>query len=320
MRPVDSMSLRMCIFLGALLLATVPSTSLSDTTLLMRQARILELDISEEFSAEDRAELAAWVKFISTSLEQVYGHWPTRRWRITVSPASAAGADPIPWAQVHRESLDRVEFFVAPGTTARRLRQEWTGYHELAHLLIPYRGWGDFWFSEGLATYYQNLLRRRAGVLDEQAMWQAFVDGFERGAGDDAFDGQALHSVSNAMHERGGFMRVYWSGAWYFLKADARLRQQSSGRLTLDDALQKLNKCCAHTRLSVPEMVAKLDALNQVFVFQPLYDRLRATTSMPDTSSLLASLGVSVISGQVVLQDNGPGARLRAEIARPDTL
>ena len=70
----------------------------------------------------------------------------------------------------------------------------------------------------------------------------------------------------------------------------------------------------------MPDMAAKLDALNRVFVFQPLYEQLRASKSMPDAESLLASLGISVVSGQVVLQSNGPGAELRAEIARPGTL
>ena len=94
-----------------------------------------------------------------------------------MTPAPAAGSDPIPWAQVHRSEVDRVEFLTSPGATYADLKRAWTGYHELAHLLIPYRGWGDSWFSEGLATYYQNVLQARAGVLDEQQMWQKLYEG-----------------------------------------------------------------------------------------------------------------------------------------------
>lgn len=301
------------------LVAFAPALACAETQQINSQGRRLQLDISNTFSAQETREIEDWIRFIARSLEQVYGHWPAEYWQITVSPASASRDDPIPWAQVHREARDRVEYFVAPGSSAKALQQEWTGYHELAHLLIPYRGWGDLWFSEGLATYYQNLLRLRAGVLDEQGLWQAIFDGFARGQADRAFNGQPLHAVSDAMHRDGGFMRVYWSGAWYFLKADTRLRRQSAGQLTLDRALQKLNSCCANERLSVPDMVAKLDALNNVYVFQPLYEQIRASTAMPDAGALLASLGVSEKAGVVTLQQTGPGARLRVGIKRgPD--
>ncbi|MCB1843914.1 MAG: hypothetical protein KDI09_13200 [Halioglobus sp.] len=297
-------------------LAFASALACAEQRYVISQGRSLQLDISDNFSAQEAGEIEDWIRFIVRPLEEVYGYWPAQRWQITVSPASAAGGDPIPWAQVHREARDRVEYFVTPGASAQTLQREWTSYHELAHLLIPYQGWGDSWFSEGLATYYQNLLRLRAGVLDEQAMWQAFIDGFARGQADNAFNGRPLHAVSDAMHRNGGFMRVYWSGAWYFLKADTRLRRQSGGTLTLDRALGKLNTCCANERLSVPDMVAKLDALNQVYVFQPLYEQLRASTKMPNSRALLASLGISAESGVVALQQTGPGASLRAGIAR----
>ena len=91
---------------------------------------------------------------------------------------------------MRRGEVDRVEFFVTAEASAERLRQAWTGYHELAHLLIPYRGWGDAWFSEGLASYYQNLMQARAGVLSENEMWQRLYDGFRRGLAEREFDGR----------------------------------------------------------------------------------------------------------------------------------
>jgi len=289
-------------------------------TQISRQGRTLELHISDEFDPAARRELRTWVEFSAGALEQVFGHWPRQRWRVRVQPLSAAGDDPIPWATVRRERIDVIEYFVTPRADARQLMDEWTGYHEMAHLLIPYRGWGDTWFSEGLATYYQNLLRARAGVFDERAMWQAFHDGFQRGAADSAFDGQALAAVSDAMRRNGGYMRVYWSGAWYFLKADTRLRRQSQGRLTLDIALARLNACCATAHLPVPQIVARLDELNRVYVFEPLYDTLRASTALPAYTDLFKSLGIDIVAGEVRLQDTGPGAELRRQIANPGAL
>jgi hypothetical protein len=281
---------------------------------LSKEGRTLELQISSDFSTGQRDNLLAWIDYISASLLQVYGHWPRQTWRISVAPASAAGGDPIPWAQVNRGDVDTVEFFVAPQASPAQLKQAWTGYHELAHLLIPYRGWGDHWFSEGLASFYQNILQARAGVLSEQQAWQRMYEGFMRGRADAAFDGQPLSQVSAAMREQGGFMRVYWSGAWYFLASDLRLRQQSGGKMTLDLALRKLNDCCADARLSVPEIVNKLDELNGVLLFEPLYRQLNESTAMPAFENSFASLGIAIIDGEVSLQQAGPGAALRQQM------
>ena len=286
----------------------------------VREGQQLQLDISVEFSPVQREALVAWIDFIAGALLQVYGRWPRPQWQITVLPASSAASDPIPWAQVHRAQIDRVEFFTAPHATKLALQRDWTGYHELAHLLIPYRGEGDTWFSEGLASFYQNILQARVGILTEQETWQNIYAGFLRGRADAQFNGQALAKVSDSMRENGGFMRVYWSGAWYFLAADMRLRQQSAGKVSLDDALRKLNDCCAEAQLSVPQMIEKLDALNGVLIFQPLYTQVRATTSMPPFESMFSSLGITITNGTVQLQQEGPGAQLRRQIIQPKPL
>lgn len=305
----------------ALALVASPAYAANDYhQTLLKDGRRLELQISADFNSIQRDTLLAWIQFISDSLLQVYGYWPRQEWRIEVSPASAANNDPIPWAQVKRHDVDTIEFFIAPQASAQQLQQDWTGYHELAHLLIPYRGWGDLWFSEGLASFYQTILQARAGVLTEQQAWQHLYEGFQRGRADTQFDGQTLATVSDGVRESGGYMRVYWSGAWYFLTIDTRLRQQSGGRTTLDMALQKLNECCADARLSVPEMVRKLDELNGVLLFEPLYKRLADSTTMPAFESSFATFGITVSDGVVILQQEGPGARLREQMLQPRSL
>jgi predicted metalloprotease with PDZ domain len=181
--------------------------------------------------------------------------------------------------------------------------------------LVPYRGWGDAWFSEGLASYYQNLLQARSGVISEQEMWQRLHDGFLRGRKDDRFDGQTLDEVSSQLRENGGFMRVYWSGAWYFLAADLALRSQSQGMFSLDTALEKLNDCCAERPMSVPSMVQTLDKLNRVDTFTSLYRDAVRSESMPDFETLFDALGISIAEGQVQLEQSGAAAQLRREIA-----
>lgn len=281
----------------------------------VRDGRLLVVNISQQFSETGRQNTVEWIASLSNSLHSVYGHWPRRQWEIRVNPAPARGDDPIPWAEIKRGDVDRIEFYTDPGASAAELKRAWTGYHEVAHLLIPYRGYGDAWFSEGLASYYQNLLQARSGMLDEREMWQKLYEGYQRALADTRFAGRPLNEVSNQMRHEGGFMRVYWSGAWYFLAADTRLRQQSRGAMTLDLALEKLNACCADGSLSVPQMVRKLDELNRVVLFQPLYEQLVQSREVPDYESIFASLGITEDDGRVRLQERGPGIAIRRGIA-----
>ena len=306
-----------CLTVTALSLTLLAAPSRGEDSsghLLERSGRKLEVQISTEYDPAMQQDLRQWIEFISDALLQVYGYWPRENWLITVAPVSGASDDPIPWAQVHRDDVDSVEFFTNGKATTDELKQAWTGYHELAHLLIPYRGWGDAWFSEGLASYYQNILQARAGILTEQEMWQKLYEGYQRGLADTKFEGRELRVVSDKLRQDGGFMRVYWSGAWYFMVADARLRQQSHGRHNLDEALKKLNQCCADRAMSVPDMVSKLDQLNRVLLFQSLYEQVIISTEIPPFEPIFASMGISIVDGKVQLQNEGPGAHLRQQI------
>lgn len=296
-----------------------PLTAAADefNTVLSHNESNVELSVSPDYNAKTRADIQRWIAALSDSLLQVYGRWPKQEWQIIVAPASARGVDPVPWARIHRGPIDRVELYTAPRARFDELMRASTGYHELAHLLIPYRGWGDVWFSEGLASYYQYILQARSGGINETQFWQALHDGFESGRLDSQFRGEALGDIDDRLREEGGYSRIYWSGAWYFLNIDIRLRRQSRGNQTLDTALDALNRCCAEQSLSVAQMVEKLDVLNGVLLFQRMYGKSQRSTAIPSAAPLFASLGIDLIDGKVHLQQVGPGAILRQAIVQP---
>ncbi|MEH6609791.1 MAG: hypothetical protein V7696_10505 [Halioglobus sp.] len=303
-----------------LVLCLTAAVSHASSQQILRDGRSLELDISSQFSDTQRQHVVDWVSFIAENLSQVYGHWPRKQWRVEVQPISGSYKDTIPWGQVNRGQPDTVLFYVLNGASTQQLIDNWTGYHEFAHLLIPYKGGGDRWFSEGLASYYQNILQARAGVISEQVMWQKLLDGFIRGREQDQFNGIALSQVSDDMRENRAYMRVYWSGAWYFFAADVQLRQQSGGTSNLDTALAALNKCCADRQMSAKEMVVALDRENRLLLFEPLFTKTDSSTRLPEFEAIFASLGISIEGDQVVLQTEGPGADLRRNISQRKTL
>ncbi len=311
--------LQACVVVLVQLMLLTPASG-ADRSEFVRGQSTLELVSSSEFNETQTQEVKEWIEFIAGGLLQVYGRWPRERWRIEVQPTSGSYRDTIPWGQVTRGEPDVVLFYVLSGADSEALKRNWTGYHELAHLLIPYKGGGDRWFSEGLASYYQNILQARVGVIDERSMWEKLLAGFQRGRQQDRFNGTPLAEVSAQMHENRAFMRVYWSGAWYFFAADVQLRQQSGGKTSLDTALAALNVCCADRKMSGLEMAQALDRENRLLLFTPLYHEVAASTRLPDFEHLFASLGISIDDGRAVLQASGPGAMLRRDIANAKPL
>ena len=137
-----------------------------------------------------------------------------------------------------------------------------------------------------------------------------------RGRAQTEFDGEELQRLSPKLRQQRSYMRVYWSGAWYFLAAEVKLRQQSGGKLNLDQALERLNRCCANQKMSVIDMVRKLDEVNELILFYPLYLEVITSTRVPEFEQLFTSLGISVTENRRInLQQRGPGATIRRQIS-----
>jgi predicted metalloprotease with PDZ domain len=115
-------------------------------------------------------------------------------------------------------------------------------------------------------------------------------------------------------------MRVYWSGAWYFLAADLQLRQRSKGRQSLDSALDQLNRCCADESLSVLQIVAKLDAITQTSIFNSLFRKMRESTEAPPHLPLYKTVGIAIKGPVVKLAGTAEQRALRAAITAPKSL
>lgn len=166
-------------------------------------------------------------------IAQAHGRVPTPQLQIVMIPWRSS-AQPIAFGQINRGGLGGVQLFVDPNATASALEQDWVLPHELAHLLHPYLGSGrGRWLAEGLASYYQNILRARTTLISADDAWRNFFAGLERGRQDRSSG--ALDVVAD---RRGGYMRVYWAGAAFWLDIDLSLRER--GHPGLDHLLAQL--------------------------------------------------------------------------------
>lgn len=288
----------------------LPASAQASTQLTFAD-QVVHLNFQPGFDQPQRLKVTQWLQQAGDAIRQIYGELPQDAFSFNLSK-SASSRGPVPWGQVNRGVVPSVNLTVNPNFDLVELQGDWTVYHELSHLLIPYRGYGDLWLSEGLASYYQNIVQGRAGLLSEQAMWQKLYAGLERGrkAGRST---KTLIEASNNLRGSGQYMRVYWSGALFWLEVDVYLRTHKKGNL--DGFLKSLKDCCQTHRLSAPSIIQKLDNYAESDqYFNRKLESFRQTKQIGDYQSLLVKLGIISTGSKVKLNDNAELASTRRAI------
>jgi hypothetical protein len=260
----------------------------------------LLIDWQGEFSDAQRTKLKSWLESVSQTVSLLNGSLPRPKIRIELKPYPAKQA--VPFARILRYAPEGVLFYLNPEKPLDEFVTDWTAYHELSHLFIPYPGLDDVWFSEGLASYYQNILQFRAGLLNREQTLERLQGGFERGRQDARHHELTLGELSLVMREKHAFMRVYWTGALYFLEADIKLRQltaDTDNPMTLDDVLSQFAICCLlkEREWTGLEIAAQFDLLVGSPLFAPLYETYEQTRTVPNYLPLLESPEMDAIFG-----------------------
>ncbi len=244
------------------------------------------IDWRDEFSSAEKQEMRDWLRHMGNVVKLLHGTWPRERIRIALKKYNSSSA--VVFGRVLRQRPEGILFYVNPERPAQEFISSWTPYHEFGHLFIPYPGRADVWFSEGLASYYQNILQLRAGVLSSTEVRARYEAAFERGDKDDRHADLTLGELSEDMRNRGAFMRVYWSGALYFMEADLALRNLPRP-MTLDDVLRDYNACClpeGETQ-SGRSLAATFDRLSGTTLFTELYNKYENSRAMPAWQTVL---------------------------------
>ena len=301
----------------ALLLAWMSSACAGDTHRLHVGSVELMVEMGDDLRAGENG--APWREWLTTSLratQTVTGSFPLENIRIKLRSTSRS-SNAIAFGQVRRSLPPQLHFYVSPDASLEALNADWRGYHEFAHLLIPFPGNDDIWFTEGFASYYQYLLQSRAGVISQQRAWKELLDGFTRGESDRSGRGQTLRKLSPKMWDKRAYRRVYWTGAAFFLRVDIRLRTETGGRHSLDRALAAFHDCCLdrHQRWSAERLIDTLGALSVPEIWQQEYRRTIDAPAEPRYREALVHLGISRSWRGLQLEDSPRARALRKAIA-----
>jgi hypothetical protein len=286
---------------------------LQQTRGLQHQA-IFEISVAGQSARLPRQDYARWVQDISEVVGTHFGRFPVPFVQVLVI-LQGPGPEIVPWGEVVRTGGDGLLLYVDRTRSRAQLARDWVAYHEFSHFLHPYFGPGDSWWAEGLASYYQNVLRAQAHQLSAHAGWQALHAGFERGRAET--DGQAtLAAASRDMLVHRQFMRVYWSGAAIALLADVELRLRSQGRHTLTSVLAKFATCCLPVARpwTAREFMQKLDQISGFPILVPLLEQSLDDVKFPDLTPAYAVLGLRAQDGKLDFASGHAEQRLREAI------
>ncbi|MGR9091245.1 MAG: hypothetical protein ACU85U_11765 [Gammaproteobacteria bacterium] len=256
------------------------------------QGKALRVTVVGDASATLAVMLRDWVGAGARTVAGLYGRFPVDDVQVLVIPLGR-NTDPVPWGEVVRGGGDTVHLYVDGSRRLDELNANWVLCHELSHLLHPYVTRGGSWLPEGIASYYQNVLRARTGMLEPAVAWEKLESGFKRGL-QQTTGKQSLADATGTMMRNGQYMRVYWSGAAIALIADVELRRQTNGAMSLDRVLDELARCCLPTqRRWRPEaLMAKLDAIGGTGIFMRLYAMYVAQPVFPDVRPAFNALGL----------------------------
>ncbi len=280
-------------------------------TLAARDAEIRVVRVEPHDAPPDEA-VRDWLRASAGAASSLFGAFPVRRAMFVILPVDERER-PVEVGHAYRGGAASVVLRVSRHATREGLLGDPVAVHEMTHLGLPYVRHQDAWLSEGLATYYQEVLRARAGLVSRTDAWRALHDGIERARGEAR--GSTLRARASGMSAVHREPSVYWGGAAIALLVDVELRRRGLG--TLDDVVRALSDCCAWPPRdwSAREIVARMDAVIGEPLVRTISERWLSSRGLPDLSRTWRWLGLREGSGgSLVALDDAPGAAVREGI------
>lgn len=269
----------------------------------------LEVALHEGERIVDDGQVCAWIRTSAEEVLTVRKRFPYRR--VTVHTIPGPGAEPSPLGLMLWSDPPSLAVVIGRQATPSAFTTDWVAVHELLHLAHPSFMGEAPWLSEGLATYYTEVARMRAGRLSTQVAWQNLMEGFERGR--QQADGRTLQGAVEALAE-GIYLPVYWAGALIALELDVGIREATGNARSLDDVLETL--ATVGQTSSVEAFGRAVDVVAGRPVFEAILERRRRGEALSAADEVLRRLGVfRGEGGALVLDPKAPNAHIREAIS-----
>ncbi|HEX8440804.1 hypothetical protein [Archangium sp.] len=245
---------------------------------------VLEVALLGRFSRMDDAALCEWLRQSAEVVLTVRRSFPYPR--ITVRLVSVPGRESSAlFGTVQWSSPPSVSLFVGQDSAPESFQEDWVVLHEFLHLAHPPVLPRVPWLTEGLATYYTEVGRARAGRFSPEQAWTELLAGFARGRS--AVAGRTMRDVVDSGDS---YMGTYWTGALFALHLDVELRRATGNRHGLDEVLERL--AASGPTATFDGFGAAVDAVAGRPLFGSLLARHLDAPAFAEQGALLQALGV----------------------------
>jgi hypothetical protein len=249
-------------------------------------------------------ELSQWVTDSARAVNAFYGRSPAPHTLIAVVPVPERHS--VVFGKLLPESAPGVALLVGAHADKAHLYRDWILVHELFHVGFPSFYRQGKWLDEGSATYFEPLIRARAGWLSEKQVWSDFMADMPKG----------LPAIGDGLAHIKDIRGIYWGGAIICLLADVEARARSHGKLGLEDGFRAVlaaggNASEVWTLEQVTRVIDR--ALGQTTLAE-LEARHVAAATPVDLKALWKRLGLSRSADGVVFDDTAELASIRHAI------
>lgn len=231
------------------------------------------------FDQQQETMLKSWLKQGVDAARATLGVYPTPL-AIHIYPKKSN--QPVPWAYTRRDEKGSIHFYVDTRFGLTKLVNDWTIYHELAHMALPYLGRDYRWFSEGFASFMQYQIMHQVGVLkgslDEN--YQKKIAPHLRWFNSEL----TAAAIATRLMDNKQFPAAYWGSAYFFIKVDAQLR--ALHKVSLIELISHYQDCCRAKDNSIEDVMNSLDDMLDGSLFTDLlkqYNHAPAKTLYPES-------------------------------------
>ena len=272
----------------------------------------LSLSYDSAAFAVGPARICAWAVRSALAVKTYYGRFPVSQVHIVIKSEDGDGVHGGTTYGESDEGHPLIIIRLGRDTGAAKLEDDWTMTHEMVHLSVPSVPENSHWLEEGIATYVEPIARVQQGQLDPPRIWTDMLHGMRKG-----LPAQGDRGLDNTPT----WGRTYWGGALFCLLADVEIRERTSNRKGLQDALRGVLAAGGNIQQdwSVERIFAVGDKATGVPVLTGLYHQM-GDSPMPGRETLDAlwqALGVQADGGSIHLDDNAPLAASRRAITAP---
>jgi hypothetical protein len=255
--------------------------------------------------ASDDATRARWVRESAQANADFWRGFPVEHVCIALLPTP--GRRRIVHGKVVATGGPTIALQLGADATRDDLYGDWVLVHELFHLGFPsFIGEGK-WLDEGLATYYEPIIRARAGWRSEHALWDELISDMPQG-----LDAVERDGVAHARNYRA----MYWGGAVIAWLADVETRRRSAGARGLEHGLHALLAAGgdASQVWKLADVIAVVDRALGAPILQQLDEAHAQRGSAVGFEALMRELGVTKRGGVTTIVDDAPLAAIRRAI------